>query len=66
MIVLKKIFALLGLLSVFVLAGCEEEMIEYEGELRPESEVEEMIADKLEVENPSLDLEVNIFEEQED
>lgn len=63
---MKKIIALLGLVSVIVLAGCEERMIRYEGEVRPESEVEEIIADKLEVENPSLDLDVNISEEVED
>ncbi|MEK4381151.1 hypothetical protein NSS70_04435 [Aeribacillus sp. FSL K6-2848] len=63
---MKKIFALLALFSVAALAGCEETKIYYEGELRPVSEVEEIIADQLEVENPDLDLEVGIFEESDD
>ncbi|WP_427036545.1 hypothetical protein [Cytobacillus pseudoceanisediminis] len=65
----KNLFVVvLGLviMTATILAGCEESMIRYEGELRPESEVEEIIADKLEVENPELDLEVNITEEVED
>lgn len=50
--------------SVVLAAGCSDKPIVYEGEKRPVSEVEEIISDKLEVENPSLDLEVNIVEEQ--
>jgi hypothetical protein len=64
---MKKILGLILIFSlVGVLAGCQERLIRYEGEIRPESEVEEIIADKLEVENPELDLEVNISEETED
>jgi hypothetical protein len=66
---LKKLLILLTLLlASLVLAACEfeEEQINYDGQLRPLSQVEEIIADKLEVENPELDLEVSIFEETED
>jgi hypothetical protein len=64
---LKKLVILLTLLLVaLLLAACEESQINYDGQLRPMSEVEEIIADKLEVENPQLDLEVSIFEETED
>ena len=45
---------------------CEERKIYYEGKLRPVSDVEEIIADQLEVENPNLDLDVNISEESND
>lgn len=62
---MKKVIAL-GLLSVFLLAGCSEGEIYYDGKLQKVSTVEEIIADKLEVENPELDLEVNISEEVED
>lgn len=52
----------------FIIAGCtfEEDTIIYEGKELPISTVEEIIADKLEVENPDLDLEINIYEEEED
>ena len=40
--------------------------IYYKGQLRPISQVEEIIADELEIENPEFDLEVNIREEMED
>lgn len=53
-------------LATVTLVGCEESTIIYQGEERPVSEVEEIISDQLEVENPGLDLEVNIFEELED
>ena len=43
----------------------EEEQIYYEGVNRPTSEVQEIIADKLEIENPSLDIEVTITTENE-
>jgi hypothetical protein len=51
---------------LFSLSGCEPSPIIYDGQERSVTEVEEIIADKLEVENPGLDLEVNIYEESED
>jgi hypothetical protein len=66
---LKKIITLLVLLVATILfAACEwqESKINYKGQLRPVSEVEEIIADELEVENPDLDLDISIFEELED
>ncbi|MCM3413560.1 hypothetical protein [Metabacillus litoralis] len=62
---MKKKFLLLGL-AAFVLSGCEELDLNYQGEIRTESEVEEIISDQLEVENPELDIEVDIYEEVED
>lgn len=55
-----------GLTMAALLAGCQEQQINYEGKLMPESEAEERIADQLEVENPELDLEVNIAPESDD
>jgi len=63
---MKKILTFVALLLVVILAGCEERKIYYEGKLRPVSDVEEIIADQLEVENPNLDLDVNISEESDD
>jgi hypothetical protein len=58
---MKKILVLsLGLL---ILSGCQQPTIVYEGKEKNTSDVEEIIADKLEVENPNLDLEVNITED---
>lgn len=54
---------IVGIGALVLLTGCSERMITYDGTERPESEVEEIIADKLEVENPQLDIEVNIGEE---
>ena len=47
-------------------SGGTETEIYYKNQLRPISQVEEIIADELEIENPELDLEVNIREEIED
>ena len=63
---MKKRLGVLMVLSVGLLAGCEEAEIMYDDKLRPVSEVEEIMADKLEVDNPDLDLEVSITEEVED
>ncbi|MEN8702478.1 hypothetical protein [Bacillus infantis] len=65
---MKKKFFILPLLSIIGLSACdiEESELNYDGKLRPVSEVEEIIADKLEVENPDLDLEVSVYEESED
>lgn len=61
----RKGILALGLLTVG-LVGCAPSTIVYEGKERPTDEVQEIIADKLEVENPGLDLEVSIYEESED
>lgn len=59
------------LISVLViaaaaLAGCAEADIKYKGEQMPISEAQERMADELEVENPTFDLEVKIYEESDD
>jgi hypothetical protein len=64
--IMKKYSVLVVVLLLAVLAGCEESKINYEGKKLPVSQVEEIIADKLEVENPDFDLEVDIYEETED
>jgi PBP1b-binding outer membrane lipoprotein LpoB len=61
----KKRVAAVGLLVV-LLSGCSEMELEYKGEVRSEYEVEEIIADELEANDPSLDLEVNIMTESDD
>ena len=60
---MKKLIFGIGVLTL--LTGCSESTIVYDGKERPVSEVEEIIADQLEVENPSKDLELNIMEEEE-
>ena len=49
-------------LAATALTGCTEPDIKYKGEQMPISEVQERIADELEVENPNFDLEVEIYE----
>lgn len=65
---MKKILVLMLLFGAAILSACsmQEAELNYDGKLRPVSEVEEIIADKLEVENPDLDLEISIYEESED
>lgn len=65
----KKLFAAsLLALGITALAGCEleETTIIYDGKEMPLDEAEERIADKLEVDNPDLDLEVDLYEEVDD
>lgn len=65
----KKLLVTLVLtVGVLSLTGCglKEKTIVYEGKEMPVSEAEERLADKLEVDNPELDLEVNIDEETDD
>lgn len=58
---------LIALIIVLLLAGCTEQLqLNYDGKIQKESTVEDIIADKLEVENPDLDIEVDIYEEVED
>lgn len=45
----------------FVLVGCMDTLI-YKGESQPTHEVEEMLEDELEKENPNYDIEVDIQE----
>lgn len=55
------------LIVVVFLAGCTKQLeLNYDGKIQKEFTVEEIIADKLEVENPDLDIEVDIYEEVED
>lgn len=62
---MKKILGLLALSSV-LLAGCGSGTMIFEGKEKPIDDVEEIIADQLEVENPDMDLEVKIYQETED
>lgn len=59
-----KIGALFGFGLVLAgLTGCMSTEIMYEGKLQPIQTVEEILSNKLEVENPDLDINVNITEE---
>jgi hypothetical protein len=60
---MKKVLVLLVVITTIQLAGCEEGELYYEGKLRPESEVEEIMAVKLELENPDMDLEIDVYED---
>lgn len=63
---MKKLMILSGLMVVSIaLNGCGIQAIVYDGKERPVQEVEEIMADKLEVENPNLDLNVSISQDSE-
>ena len=51
------------LLAVSLLAACEEEPIIFEGEERPVHEVEDILGDRIESENPGRDIDVDVYEE---
>lgn len=48
------------------LAGCGLKEIQYEGKTMPVEDVEEIVENKLELENPHLDINVDISEELDD
>ena len=53
-----------GILVSFGLQGCTGvQEIEYQGKTRPVAEVEEMLSDYLESENPDLEFNVSITED---
>ena len=64
---MKKIIGV-GLLGVGIMAmatGCSiDDTIIYQDKQMPVTEAEERIADQLEAENPDLDIEVDIYDEQ--
>lgn len=45
------------------LVGCAPAKLTYEGKKRPVSEIEDIVSDKLESENPGYDLEISVYEE---
>jgi hypothetical protein len=62
---LKKSMVIIGgLLLSFALQGCAGtiQSINYQGKERPVEEVEEMISDYLESENPDLEFDIQITE----
>ncbi|QFR56271.1 hypothetical protein PPK15_gp58 [Bacillus phage 000TH010] len=59
----KIILGIAGVFTAVALTGCSESTMIYKGKERPVSEVEEMISDQLEVDNPDMDLDVSITEE---
>jgi ABC-type glycerol-3-phosphate transport system substrate-binding protein len=62
---MKQLIGMILILAAVLLTGCSEDTYIYgERELK-ESVVEEIIADKLEVENPGLDIEVDVYQEAE-
>jgi hypothetical protein len=69
---MKKAIATVGILTAIsvtsIVGGCnyQEPTITYQGKTMPFSEAEERIADQLEVENPELDLELDIYYEDEE
>jgi len=56
----KQIAVATLIAAILVLAACSRPTIVYEGKERPASEVEDIMGDKLEVENPGLDIEVRL------
>jgi hypothetical protein len=56
----------LGLIASTFVTGCNIQELNYQGKVRPVNEVEEMLSDYLESENPQFDLNVEITQEVED
>lgn len=53
--------AIVIVFAMLILGGASDGYIHYEGERMKMSEVEEILADELEIENPDMDLELNIY-----
>jgi hypothetical protein len=62
---MKKTILALGL-GVIILTGCTPATMIYNGKKQNTLDIEEIIEDKLEAENPSMDLEISIMEETKD
>lgn len=62
----KAIIGILMGLSVATLAGCEEPTYIYDGKEYKESVLEDVLSDTLEVENPELDIDLDIMTETEE
>lgn len=58
----KFLIIVSGLILMIILHGCNmsEPAIQYEGEQQPVSRVENILADTIEVENPDLDVKVQL------
>jgi hypothetical protein len=52
-----------GLIAAGFLTGCGIQELQYQGKTRPVNEVEEMLSDYLESENPNMDLNVEITQD---
>lgn len=65
----KFLIIVSGLIFMIVLHGCtglSEPAIQFEGEQQPVSRVENIMADQIEVENPDLDVRVQLMINDED
>lgn len=56
----KLIFVTFILIVIGLMAGCEYSELQYQGKLRPVYEVEEMLEDYLESENPDKEFTVDV------
>jgi hypothetical protein len=53
----------LVVLGTLLLTGCEETKLTYKGKQYPVSQLEEIIENELELENPDYDLDVNVMQD---
>ena len=62
---MNKLISLVVVLVMLAVAlvGCGMPDLQYESELRPVEEIEEIIESKLEAENPRYDIDVSISED---
>lgn len=54
------VVSVIGIIGTLTLTGCNQSSLFYQGKERSVYEVEEMIGDYLESENPNLDIDVTI------
>lgn len=56
---------MVGLALLLLASGCGPERLIFEGKERPVHEIEDIISDRLEAENPGYDLDADVYEETE-
>lgn len=58
-----KVLVIFSIIAVFLLSACGLQELEYKNKQLPRNQVEEIIENELELQNPSLDLDVTIMAE---
>lgn len=62
----KMVAAIFLTLLTASLVGCGPSTLVFEGKERPVEEIQDILSDRLEAENPGMDLEIDVYSESDD